>query len=543
MTSRLTTPYGGCLVDLMVDSDRAAELKQSSRDWRSWALDRGQVATLELLIIGGLSPLTGYMCSADARRVQTEMRLDDGTPWSRPVVLGVDESTAALLGTGDRLALRDGEGTMLAALEVEEIWNDEPGAIRIGGSVQGVELPRHFDFRSLRLSPTVLREQFSRMGWRRIAAFQTPAIMHRPQFEQSLRAAKQASANLLIHAESGAFESDRRDDFTTIRCLQSLVKHYPRDTAALGLLPFAFSHQDERDLMLRAIIARNFGCSHLIVDGARDQTDEQRNELIQHLDAFSSELGVEFVATAAPVYFPDIEAYVPVEEAPSGSEHMHFGGEEVRHLVRKGFKLPSWFTFPEISAELQRTYPPRSRQGFTVFFTGLSGAGKSTLAKALLARLMEMGDRPVTLLDGDIVRKNLSSQLGFSREDRDLNIRRIGFVASEITKNRGIALCAPIAPYDETRRAIRETIESVGGFVLVHVCPPIEVCEERDRKGLYAKARAGLIKNFTGVSDPYEEPGDAELTLDTSDLSPEEAVQEVILFLEREGWIGAAGTS
>jgi sulfate adenylyltransferase len=227
-----------------------------------------------------------------------------------------------------------------------------------------------------------------------------------------------------------------------------------------------------------------------------------------------------------------------VDEVPEGTRTLSISGTDLRQRLAEGREIPDWFTFPEVARELRRTHPPRARQGFTVFFTGLSGAGKSTVANVLMVKLLEMGGRPVTLLDGDIVRKHLSSELGFSKEHRDINIRRIGFVASEITKNGGIAICAPIAPYDRTRKEVRQDVEPGGGFVLVHLATPLEVCEERDRKGLYAKARAGVIQEFTGISDPYEEPADAEVVLDTSRLSPEESAQAVLLYLEKEGFVG-----
>jgi sulfate adenylyltransferase len=239
------------------------------------------------------------------------------------------------------------------------------------------------------------------------------------------------------------------------------------------------------------------------------------------------------------VYVEDLDAYVPEDEVPARARALSISGTELRERLAQGREIPSWFTFAGVAQELRRSYPPRKHQGFTVFFTGLSGSGKSTIANALLVKLLEMGGRPVTLLDGDLVRKHLSSELGFSKEHRDLNIRRIGFVASEITKNGGIALCAPIAPYDELRKEVRSMIEPFGGFVLVHMSTPLEVCEERDRKGLYAKARAGLIKEFTGISDPYEEPADAEVVIDTTDTAVEEEAQDLILHLEREGYIGA----
>jgi sulfate adenylyltransferase len=252
----------------------------------------------------------------------------------------------------------------------------------------------------------------------------------------------------------------------------------------------------------------------------------------------SKELGVEMVPFRMMTYAPERDEYIPEDEVPAGLQTATISGTQLRQRLAEGREIPEWFTFPEVAAELRKSYPPRSQQGFTVFFTGLSGSGKSTIANALLVKLLEMGGRPVTLLDGDIVRKHLSSELGFSKEHRDINIRRIGWVASEITKNGGIAICAPIAPYDTLRKDVRGMIAPLGGFVLVHIATPIEVCEERDRKGLYAKARAGIVKEFTGVSDPYEAPADAEITINTTDESPEEAAQEIILYLEREGFIG-----
>jgi sulfate adenylyltransferase len=243
------------------------------------------------------------------------------------------------------------------------------------------------------------------------------------------------------------------------------------------------------------------------------------------------------------VYVEDEDTYYPVDQVPEGKRTLNISGTELRQRLARGGEIPSWFTFPEVAEELRRSYPPRAQQGFTVFFTGLSGSGKSTIANALMVKLLEMGGRPVTLLDGDLVRKHLSSELGFSKEHRDINIRRIGWTAFVITKNGGIALCAPIAPYDATRKDVRSGVETAGGFILVHVATSLELCEERDRKGLYAKARAGVLKEFTGISDPYEEPEDAEVTIDTADMTPDEAAQEIILYLEREGFIGESSTA
>jgi len=300
-----------------------------------------------------------------------------------------------------------------------------------------------------------------------------------------------------------------------------------------------------REALWHAIIRKNHGCTHFIVgrDHAGPGSDTAGRPFYGPYDAqelvrvHEAELGVAMVPFRNMVYVEDRDGFLPDDEVPAGSRVLNLSGTELRRRLSEGRDIPHWFTFPEIAVELQLSHPPRRRQGFTVFFTGLSGAGKSTVANVLLSRFLEMGGRPVTLLDGDIVRKHLSSELGFSRRDRDINIRRIGFVASEITKNGGIALCAPIAPYDALRKEVRAMVGSVGGFVLVHVDAPLEVCEGRDRKGLYAKARAGLIPEFTGISDPYEPPGDAEVTLRTAEFTPEEAAQQIILHLEREGYV------
>jgi sulfate adenylyltransferase len=339
------------------------------------------------------------------------------------------------------------------------------------------------------------------------------------------------------------------DHYTRVRCYQALLEHYPRGTAMLSLLGLAMRMGGPREAVWHAIIRRNHGCTHLIVgrDHAGPGSDAAGRPFYGPYDAqdllrtHSAELGVEMVPFRMMVYLPDRDVYVPEDEIPEGARVLNISGTELRARLAEGRDLPEWFTYPEVAEQLRATYPPRGRQGFTVFFTGLSGSGKSTIANVLLVKLLEMGSRPVTLLDGDLVRKHLSSELGFSKEHRDINIRRIGWVASEITKNGGIALCAPIAPYEATRRDVREQIAKGGGFVLVHVATPLEVCEQRDRKGLYAKARQGLITEFTGISDPYEEPVDAEVVIDTTALTPEESTQEIILYLERQGYIAANG--
>ena len=570
MPDSLIPPHGGTLVDPMVDAARAEEIKRSSRDWPSIDLTPRQLCDLELLLNGGFSPLTGFLARPDYERVMAEMRLADGTLWPIPVMLDVDDETAGRLGKGAVLALRDAEGVMLAALHIEDLWQadreheaaavfgttnrEHPavdhllGATRpwyVGGRLEGLSLPHHYDYRTLRLTPAEVRERFARRGWRRVAAFQTRNPMHRAHLELTVRAAKAVEANLLINPVVGMTKPGDVDHYTRVRAYQAIMDRYPPNTAELALLPLAMRLGGPREAVWHAIIRKNHGCTHLIVgrDHAGPGSDSTGKpfygpyEAQELLAAHEAELGVGMVPFQMVVYLPDEDRYVPEDEVPPGAKTLSISGTDLRHRLADGREIPEWFTFPQVAEELRRTHPPRSRQGFTVFFTGLSGSGKSTVANVLQIKLLEMGGRPVTLLDGDLVRKNLSSELGFSKEHRDINIRRIGFVASEITKNGGIAICAPIAPYDSVRKDVRRLIEPLGGFLLVHCSTPLEVCEQRDRKGLYAKARAGMLKEFTGISDPYEEPADADLVIDTTDITPDEAANLIILHLESEGYI------
>ena len=569
----LIAPHGGELVNLIVSPERAAELKSASRDWLSWDLTPRQFCDLELLLNGGFSPLTGFMGKADHDSVCERMRLADGTLWPIPILLDIPRELADKLRPGTSvLALRDPEGVMLAALHVEELFEIDreksaqatfgtldpkhPGVAQLqrshpvaaGGRLEGMQLPTHYDFRALRYTPAELRAEFTRQGWRHVVAFQTRNPMHRAHCELALRAAKESQANLLIHPTVGMTKPGDLDHYTRVRCYQAVANRFPQHTARLSLLPLAMRMAGPREALFHAIIRKNYGCTHFIVgrDHAGPGNDSQGKPFYGPYDAqemlreHEEELGVKMVPFKMVTYVEDLDTYLPQDEVPEGARTLDISGTELRRRLQEGREIPAWFTFPEVAEELRRTHPPRHKQGFTVFLTGLSGSGKSTIANALLVKFMETGGRPVTVLDGDIVRKHLSSELNFSKEHRDINIRRIGFVAAEITKNGGIAICAPIAPYDAVRKEVRAMVEPGGGFVLVHVATSIEVCEERDRKGLYAKARAGILKEFTGISDPYEEPQDADVVIDTAKLSPEEAAQEILLFLEKEGYVGAS---
>ncbi len=573
MPDHLVTPHGGKLLTLLADPDRAAELKLASRESPSWDLTPRQLCDLELLLNGAFSPLEGFLTRADYESTCVGMRLANGILWPIPVTLDISEALARTVAPGSDLALRDPEGVLLAALHVEDVWKpdrvaeaqavyattnpEHPGVAHllnetnpwyVGGRIEGIGLPTHYDFTALRSTPAEVRSEFQRLGWRRIVAFQTRNPLHRAHQELTLRAALEADAHLLLHPVVGMTKPSDVDHYTRVRCYQAILNRYPPHTVKLALLPLAMRMAGPREALWHAIIRKNYGCSHFVVgrDHAGPGSDSSgrpfydpyaAQELLQRHE---EEIGVKMVPFKQLVYVEELDGYLPEDTVPPGARTRAISGTELRRRLALGRELPSWFTFPEVAKELQRRYPPRHGQGFCLFFTGLSGSGKSTLARILQIKFLEQGGQPVTLLDGDLVRKHLSSELGFSKEHRDINIRRIGFVASEIVKNGGIALCAPIAPYDRVRSEVRALLEPWGGFVLVHVSTPLHVCEERDRKGLYARARAGIIPSFTGISDPYESPADADIVIDTSNMTPEEAAQKVILYLEREGYITAA---
>ena len=576
-SSHLIAPHGGELINLIAEPSRSADLKAHSKEWPSWDLTARQVCDVELLLSGGFSPLPGFLNRADYEGVCQNMRLSSGLLWPMPITLDVTEDFAKSLKPGSsKVALRDPEGVMLAVLNVGDVWQPDrsaeaksvfgttskahPGADYainksnpwyVGGTLEGLQGPAHYDFRSLRLTPSELRAEFSRLGWRRVVAFQTRNPMHRAHQELTFRAAKQVEANLLIHPSVGMTKPGDVDYFTRVRCYQLLLSKYPQGTVKLAMLPLAMRMGGPREAIWHGLIRKNHGCTHFIVgrDHAGPGNDTDGKPFYGPYDAqelfqtHQADIGVTMVPFNMMVYLEDQDKYVPDNEVPKSSRVLNISGTELRQRLNEGRDIPAWFTYPEVVQELRRSYPPRHRQGVTIFFTGLSGSGKSTIANVLLTKFLETGGRPVTILDGDLVRKHLSSELGFSKEHRDINIRRIGYVASEITKNGGIAICAPIAPYDAVRRHVREMVEPFGGFVLVYVATPVETCEQRDRKGLYAKARAGIIKEFTGISDPYEVPEKAEVVINTADLSPEEAAQEIILHLEQQGFIGVNGPS
>ena len=570
MTDAINDAHGGRLVNLLVDEDRARLLKEITLNIPDICLNDRQMCDLELLATGGFSPLKGFMVRSDYESVLDRMRLQNNVLWPVPICLDVSEHVAKNLEIGQSVALRDPEGFLLGVMHVEDVWpvdrakearqifetldTNHPGVwylfnksgdYYVGGRLEVISLPLHFDFKQLRLTPAEVRATYAKLGWHRIVGFQTRNPLHRFLFEMTTRAMREARANLLLMPAVGMTRPGDFDHYTRVRCYQAVSKHYPPNSHLMTLLPLAMRLSGPRDALLDAIIAKNYGCSHFIVghDHASPGCDGNGNcfyasDRARKLAAeYSAEMDVEIVSFEKFVYLPFEDEYHSIDEVPDGTQTISMTGSDIRKRIREGRRIPDWATFDEIVTELQKAYPPPRHQGFTVFLTGLSGAGKSTVAKVLYSMFLEIGDRPVTLLDGDIVRQNLSNELNFSKEHRDINVRRIGFVASEITKNRGIAICAPIAPYEHTRQEIRQVIEQTGGFIEVHVATPIEECEKRDRKGMYAKARAGLIKGFTGVDDPYEDPVNPELRINTTDLTPAEAAQEILLFLGKKGYI------
>ncbi len=570
MTTSLIEPHGGKLCNLFVSEERKKELKSLLISFESWTLTDRQICDLELILNGGFSPLKGFLNKKDYDSVVKNMRLADETLWPIPITLDIIKEISDKLSQGDKLVLRDKEGFPLAILHIEDIWKpnlkteaqsvfgtvDEThpavnyllnftNPVYIGGTLEGLTPPKHYDYQGLRHTPLELREQFSKHGWENIIAFQTRNPMHRAHVDLTMRAANEIGANVLIHPVVGLTKPGDVDHYTRVRCYEKVLPKYPHGTVLLSLLPLAMRMGGPREALWHAIIRKNYGCNFLIVgrDHAGPGNDKEEKPFYGPYDAQDllreneAELGIKMVPFKLMVYVEDRAEYHPMDEVPEEAKILSISGTELRRRLDKGLEIPEWFSYPEVVEELRETRPPLNKRGFSIFFTGLSGSGKSTLANGLMVKLLEDGSRPVTLLDGDIVRTHLSSELGFSKEHRSINIQRIGYVASEITKNFGIAICAPIAPYQADRRTVRKMVSHFGGFIEVFVNTSLEVCERRDVKGLYAKARQGIVKEFTGISDPYEEPLNAEIVINSEGTDPEILVQDILLKIEQLGYI------
>ena len=546
-------------------------MKATAKDHASQTLDERGLCDLELLAVGGFSPLKGFLGKADYERVVAEMRLSSGTLWPLPVTLPVTPGDG--IAVGKPLALRDVYGNLLAFLHVEEIYAyDKANEARnaygstdkkhpsvaylerqashyAAGRLEVIRTPPHYDFTELRRTPAQLRDHFAALGWSRVVAFQTRNPLHRAHEELTKRAAEQIEGGLLIHPVVGVTKPGDVDHFTRVRCYRALVdNYYEPGSVVLSLLPLAMRMAGPREVLLHAIIRRNHGCTHFIVgrDHAGPGTDSTgkpfyppyaaQESMAQHQE----EIGMAMVDFKQMVYLPDQDSYSPVDEVPARVRTADISGTEVREkYLAKGLQLPEWFSRPAVAEILNETSPPRFRQGLTIWFTGLSGSGKSTVAHALVERLAEFG-RNVSFLDGDEIRTHLSKGLGFSKEDRDENINRVGYVAGLVAQHGGTTLCSVISPYRGPRDNARKA--SRGNFVEIFCDTPIDVCEQRDVKGLYAKARAGQIKGFTGVDDPYEAPLDPEVTLDTSKLSVQQCVDTIIEKLTALGYIVPHGS-
>ncbi|WP_114241242.1 bifunctional sulfate adenylyltransferase/adenylylsulfate kinase [Dyella sp. C9] len=570
--AELIAPHGGHLKDLYLPVAEAEQLKLRSAGLPGIDLDTRQLCDLELLLNGAFSPLEGFLTERDYRRVVEELRLADGTLWPIPVTLDVSEAFAARLAPGSEVALRDTQGVPLAVLQVEDIYRPDrehearqvfgstdrahPGVaelldryrpVNLGGRVHGIQAPAHYDFSELRDSPASLRAWFASQGWDRIVAFQTRNPMHRAHRELTLRAAQQVGAKLLVQPSVGRTKPGDVDHYTRVRCYQALLPQYPANSAKLSLLPLAMRMGGPREALWHAIIRKNYGASHFIVgrDHAGPGQDASGRPFYgpfeaQHLlERHQEELGIRIVPFPAMVYVANRDAYLPSTELQAEDEVRDISGTQLRRHLQEGSEIPSWFSFPEVVKILRERHPARAVRGFTLFFTGLSGAGKSTIAQAVVAQLLERTSRSVTVLDGDEVRKHLSKGLGFSREDRDANVTRIGYVASEIVRHGGIAVCAPIAPYAAARAQARSLVEAHGDFIEIHVATALQVCEARDRKGLYAQARAGAIAHFTGISDPYEVPEQPEVRVDGNAAEPVVLARHIVSLLESRGLLRA----
>jgi sulfate adenylyltransferase len=567
--SGLISPYGGTLIDLLVPSEERETVTAEANRLPSLQLSERSICDLELLATGAFSPLDRFMGGADHAGVLDEMRLASGHIFPIPVTLPVDAGQD--VREDQDIALRDSRNDLLAVMSVEEVYpwdRDEVstkvfgttdprhpivaemhrwGGLNVSGRLRVLKLPVHHDFQDLRLTPAETRARFEALGHSNVVAFQTRNPLHRVHEELTKRAAEEIGGTLLIHPVVGMTKPGDVDHITRVRTYKALTeRYYEQGNVLLTLLPLAMRMGGPREALWHALIRRNYGANYLIVgrDHAGPGADSTGKPFYGPYDAqdivqqHSGELGVKVVPFKELVYLPDEDRFEEVSNVPLGVRTASISGTQVRdEYLAAGNELPHWFTRPEIAAIMADTYPPRHRQGLCVWFTGLSGAGKSTTAEVLTTLLMEQG-RQVTVLDGDIVRTHLSKGLGFSKEDRDINIRRIGYVAAEIVRHGGAVVCAAVSPYRATRADVRNMIGD-GQFIEVFVDTPLQVCEQRDTKGMYAKARRGEIKDFTGIDDPYEEPEHPEIKLDTVTRSAESNAREIFDLIVREGFVRA----
>ena len=544
---------------------------------KSLTLTDRQLCDCEMILDKSFNPLDRFMNKDDYQMVLSNMRLSTGELFPIPITLDVDKDFSEQISIGETIILRDKEGFKIATMAIDSIWepdfngeaklvygtNDHShpavnymfnigNEVYIGGKIEKISMPNHHDYRQYRLSPIDAKTRFKNEGWDKIVAFQTRNPLHRAHIEMTLKSMEELGAKLFLHPVVGMTKPGDVDHYTRVRCYQHVIEKYPSDSAMLALLPLAMRMGGPRETLLHAIIRKNYGCTHIIVgrDHAGPGNNSKGNPFYGPYDAqellneYKKEIGIEIVPFQFMVYTPSTNDYKPLESLDENEEYQTISGTELRNILDSGDEIPEWFTYPEVAKELKKSRPPLNERGITIFFTGLSGSGKSTIANGLLIKFLEEGNRPVTLLDGDIVRTHLSSELGFSKKHRSLNVQRIGFVASEITKNGGIAICAPIAPYEFDRKCNRELISKVGSFIEIYVNTSLEKCEERDSKGLYKLAREGKLKEFTGISDPYEVPKSPDIIVNSDgSKSPEELVDYIIKRLINMGYLLKTHTS
>lgn len=563
----LVEPYGGRLVDLLVKSEEIDELKRHAGTLPSMQISVRSQCDLELMTGGAFSPLDRFMNKADYQRVVHEMRLSSGVVFPIPVTLPAEPFDG--LSLDREIALRSPQNEILAVMRVEEIYDwdyreeaqgvfgtldtrhplvsemTKWGKRYISGAIRVIHLPRHYDFLNLRLGPAQVREKLLAMGQPNVVAFQTRNPMHRSHEELTKRAMQQIQGSLLIHPAVGVTRPGDVDYYTRIRCIQTLINHhYHALPVQFSILPLAMRLAGPREALWHMIIRRNFGASHFIIgrDHASPGIDSKGQPFYDPYGAqdlarlHEAEIGVKSLFFKEFVYVKERDHYEDVDKVAPGETVLSISGTQIRdNYLRPGKLLPDWYTRPEVAEILSHAYPPKFKQGFCLWFTGLPSAGKSTIADILAVKLLEHGRR-ISVLDGDIVRTHLSKGLGFSREDRDSNILRIGFVASEIVRHHGVVVCAAVSPYRSTRDQVRSMFEGAN-FVEVYVSTPVDVCQQRDVKGMYARARRGEIKGFTGVDDPYEPPVNPELTIDTLTQTAYECAEEIRLWLTNNDFL------
>jgi len=539
----------------------------SAGDSTTLTLTDKQFCDLEMILVDGFSPLKGFLGKEDYDSVVETMRLASGALWPIPIVLDINRACAKTIKIGDKIQLNGEDGSTYAILHVSHLWTpdkekeainvfgtldkshpgvrylfEETNDIYIGGPITATGHLKHYAFQDLRKTPHELKSYFKSKGFSKVIGFQTRNPMHKAHIALTQMATKATNAHLLIHPVVGKTKEGDIDPYTRVRCYRKALQYFPQGSATLSVLPLAMRMGGPREALWHAIIRKNYGCTHFIVgrDHAGPGNDAAGKVFYEPYAAqalvkkHASEIGIEIISVPEMVFVQERNQYLPINEISPGITGVRVSGTELRRRLRLGLEIPDFFSFPEIIEELRSRNPPLSKQGITLFITGLSGSGKSTIARALREKLSEIQHRPITVLDGDIIRQKLIPNLGFSEQDRSLNVRCVGFIASEITKNGGLAICAMIAPYEHDRKMNRTLIENTGNYIEIYLSTPLEICEKRDVKGLYAKARQGVITQFTGIDDPYEVPLNPECSIDTSAIPVENALDQIIRLLSEK---------